>query len=68
MKHQLFRTELQYVGDTIFIKDKRVSHQTITTKLEAIENLNHQSLLKVQDICKSNKCFQYVLSKFAKTS
>ena len=34
--YQLFKTELQYMGNTIFIKDKRVCIRLLRSRLEAI--------------------------------
>ena len=36
-KCQLFRTELQYMGNTIFIQDKRVCIKPLRSRLEVIE-------------------------------
>ena len=38
-KCQLFRTELQYIGNTIFIKERRVCVKPLRSRLEAIQNL-----------------------------
>ena len=38
-KCQLFKTELQYMGNTIFIKDKRVCMKPLRSRLEAIQRL-----------------------------
>ena len=38
-KCQLFRTELQYMGNTIFIKDRRVCIKLLRIRLEAIQKL-----------------------------
>ena len=38
-KCQLFRTELQYMGNTIFIKERRVCVRPLRSRLEAIQNL-----------------------------
>ena len=38
-KCQLFRTELQYMGNTIFIKESRVCVKPLSSRLEAIQNL-----------------------------
>ena len=38
-KYQLFRRELQYMGNTIFIKDKRVGIKPLRSKLEAIQKV-----------------------------
>ena len=36
-KCQLFRTNLQYMGNKIFIQDKRVCVQPLRSRLEAIQ-------------------------------
>ena len=36
---QLFRTELQYIDNTIFIKDRRVFVKSLRSRLEAIQKL-----------------------------
>ena len=38
-KCQLFRTELQYMGNSIFIKERRVCVKPLRSRLEAIQNL-----------------------------
>ena len=38
-KCQLFKTELQYVGNTIFIKERRVCVKPLRSRLEAIQKL-----------------------------
>ena len=38
-KCQLFRTQLQYMGNRIFIKDRRVCVKPLRSRLEAIEKL-----------------------------
>ena len=38
-KCQLFRTELQYMGNTIFIKDRRVFIKPLRSRLDAIQKL-----------------------------
>ena len=38
-KCQLFRTELQYMGNTIFIKERTVCVKPLRSRLEAIQNL-----------------------------
>ena len=37
-KCQLFKTELQYMGNVIFIKDRKVCVKTLRSRLEAIQN------------------------------
>ena len=45
-KCQLFRTELQYMGNTIFIKDKRVCVKPLHSQLEAIQKIRPPSTAK----------------------
>ena len=39
-KCQLFKTELQYMGNTIFIKDRKVCAKPLRSRIEAIQKLN----------------------------
>ena len=48
-KCQLFRTELQYMGNTIFIKERRVCVKPLRSRLEAIQNLKPLQLKKVAE-------------------
>ena len=45
-KCQLFRTELQYMGNTIFIKDRRVCRKPLRNRLEAIQKLQPPTTTK----------------------
>ena len=45
-KCQLFRTNLQYMGNEIFIQDKRVSVQPLRSRLEAIQKLQPPTTVK----------------------
>ena len=38
-KCQLFKTELQYMGNVIFIKDKKVCAKPLRSRIEAIQKL-----------------------------
>ena len=38
---QLFKKELQYMGNTVFIQEKRVCVKPLHSRLEAIQKLNH---------------------------
>ena len=49
-KCQLFRTELQYMGNTIFIKEKRVCVKPLHSQLEAIQKIRPPTTAKQ---CKS---------------
>ena len=41
-KCQLFKTSLQYMGNEIFIESKKVCVKPLRSRLEAIQNCNHQ--------------------------
>ena len=45
-KCQLFGTKLQYMGNTIFITDRRVCVKPIRSRLEAIQNLQPPTTAK----------------------
>ena len=45
-KCQLFRTELQYMGNTIFIKDRRACIKPLRNRSEAIQKLQSPSTAK----------------------
>ena len=49
-KCQLFRTELQYMGNTIFIKDRRVCIKPLHSQLEAIQKIRPPTMARQ---CKS---------------
>ena len=49
-KCQLFRTELQYMGNTIFIKERRVCVKPLHSQLEAIQKIKSPTMAKQ---CKS---------------
>ena len=49
-KCQFFRKELQYMGNTIFIKDRRVCAKPLRSRLEAIQKL--KPLMRVKG-CRS---------------
>ena len=43
---QLFRTELQYMGNTIFIKNRTVCMKPLRSRLEAIQKLQPHTTAK----------------------
>ena len=45
-KYQLFGKELQYMGNTIFIKGKRVCFRPLQNSLEAIQKLRPPTTVK----------------------
>ena len=60
-KCQLFKTELQYMGNTIFIKDRKVCVKPLKSRIEAIQKLNPPTTLKV---CQCFAGMVYFLSMF----
>ena len=57
-KCQLLKTELQYMGNTIFLKDKRVCMKPLRSRLEAIQELKPPTTIK--------GCRSFVVCKFCK--
>ena len=45
-KCQLFKTDLQYMGNTIFIRDKRVCIRPLRNQIEAIQKLKPPTTIK----------------------
>ena len=45
-KCQLFAVKLQYMDNTIFIKDRRVCVKPLKSRLEAIQKLKHPTMIK----------------------
>ena len=45
-KCQLFKTELQYMGNTILIKDRRVCAKPLRSRLEMIQKVKHPTTVK----------------------
>ena len=67
-KCQLFRTNLQYMGNEIFTQNKRVCQQTLRSRLEAIQKLQpplHGE--RIQKLCRDGKLFEYVLPRATET-
>ena len=63
-KCQLFRTNLQYKGNKIFIQDKRVCVQPLRSRLEAIKKTSASNYGKrLQKFCWNGKLFEHVLSR-----
>ena len=46
-KCHLFKTELQYMGNTIFIRDKKVCMKPLRSRIEAIQKLKPPTMIKV---------------------
>ena len=45
-RHQLFKTELQYMGNTTLIRNKRVCVKPLRSRIEAIQKLNPPIMIK----------------------
>ena len=45
-KYQLIRKELQHMGNTTFIKDRRVCVKLLINRLEAVKKLKHPTTVK----------------------
>ena len=45
-KHQLFRTNVHYMGNEIFIQNKRVCVKSLQSRLEAIQKLQPPTTAK----------------------
>ena len=45
-KCQLFKTDLQYMGNTIFIRNKRVCVRPLRSRIEAIQKLKPPTMIK----------------------
>ena len=58
-KCQLFRKELQYMGNIIFIKDSRVCVKPLQSRLEAIKILKNPMTVKG---CGNGKFLKFILS------
>ena len=56
-KCQLFRTELQYMGNTIFIKEKRVCVKPLHSHLEVIQKLRPPIQPNNVKVCRNGKFF-----------
>ena len=67
-KCQLFRTNLQYMGNEIFIENKRVCVQPLRSRLEAIQKLQPHSMVKgCRSFAENGTLFEYVLPRITKT-
>ena len=66
-KCQLFKTELQYMGNVIFIKDKKVCVKPLRSRIEVIQKLNPPTVPKgCQSFAGMVHFFKFVLSKITK--
>ena len=67
-KCQMFRTNLQYMGNEIFIQDKRVYVQPLGSRLEAIQKLQPPTRIKgCRSFCQNDIHFEHVLPRVTET-
>ena len=67
-KCQLFKTELQYMGNTIFIKDKWVCIKPLRSRLEAIQRLKSPATPKgCRSFCRYGEFCEYILPRASET-
>ena len=68
-KCQLFRTNLHYMGNEIFIQNKRVCTEPLRSRLEAIQELQPPTMVKgCGGLCGDGKLFKYVLPRVTKAN
>ena len=64
----LFKTELQYKGNTIFVKEKRVCVKPLQSRLEAIQKLKTPYKSKgLPKLCRCSKFCEHILPRIAET-
>ena len=67
-KCQLFRTNLHYIGNEIFIQNKKVCVQPLRSRLEAIQKLQPPSMVKgCRSFVGMVNCFEHVLPRATET-
>ena len=63
-KCQLLRTELQYMGNTVFIKERRVCVKPLRSRLEAIQKLKPPTTQKgCRKFCWCSKLCEHILPR-----
>ena len=67
-KCQLFKTELQYMGNTIFIKESRVCVKPLRNRLEAIQKINPLQWQKVVEVLLGGKFCEHILPRASNTA
>ena len=65
-KCQLFRTNLQYMGNMIFIKDKWVCVKPLMNRIEAAQVTTTYYSKGMQKLCGNGEFSKYVLSRITK--
>ena len=68
-KCQLFKTELQYMGNTIFTEDRHVCVKPLRSRLEAIQKTKAPCHSKrLQKLCRDGQLCKHVLSRITKVA
>ena len=66
-KCQLLKTSLQYMGNEIFIQNRKVCVQPFRNRLEVIQKLQPQRQQKMQEFCRYGKLLKRVLPRATET-
>ena len=67
-KCQLFKTELQYMGNTMFIKDRQVCVRPMRSRIEAIQQLKAPYMCqRLRTFCQNGEFCKHILSRASKT-
>ena len=67
-KCQLFKTSLQYMGNEIFIQNRKVCVQPLRNRLEAIQKLQPpKDSERIQKFCRYGEFLKHVLPRVTKT-
>ena len=68
-KYQLFRTELQYMGNTIFIKDRRVCVKLLRSRARGYSEIKAPyDSKRLQTLCQYGKLCKHILSRVAEVT
>ena len=65
-KCQLFKTELQYMGTIIFIKDRKFRVEPLRSRLKAIQNFTANNTKNLQKFSRNSKLSKYDLPRVIK--
>ena len=66
-KCQLFRTSLQYMGNEIFVQNRKVCVQPLRNRLEAIQRLHPPKQQKDAEVFRYGEFSEYVLPRATET-
>ena len=67
-KCQLFKTSLQYMGNVIFIQNRKVCVQPLRNRLEAIHKITTpKDSKRMQEFCRYGELLKHVLPRTTET-